>query len=149
MYREPASFLANDPVFPGASNLRGTVAFGAEYDADEMAVNRSSELYINLADNQRLDAHGFAPVGRIVSGLAVVDKLYSGYGEMQDICSLHAFGLCSGPLAERIDNVGNAYLDEVPSPHPCDVSSFLLKHLHYHLRRTLRLVLLFCSDSVL
>ena len=56
VYREPASFLANDHAYPGASNLRGTVAFGAEYDGDEMAVNRSTELYINLADNQRLDS---------------------------------------------------------------------------------------------
>ena len=54
-------------VQPGISNVRGAVAFGASYDADEMAVNRSTELYINLADNQRLDDHGFGAHGAAIS----------------------------------------------------------------------------------
>jgi cyclophilin family peptidyl-prolyl cis-trans isomerase len=41
----------------------------------------STQIYINLADNARLDAQGFAPIGRVVSGMDVVDRLYAGYGE--------------------------------------------------------------------
>ncbi len=38
-------------------------------------------MFINLSDNQRLDGDGFAPFGLVVTGMEVVDKLYSGYGE--------------------------------------------------------------------
>lgn len=38
-------------------------------------------MFINLSDNQRLDAEGFAPFGVVVTGMKVVDGLYSGYGE--------------------------------------------------------------------
>ena len=53
-----AGVLFSDPVHPGTSNVRGVLSFGAEYDADEMAISRSTEIFVNLADNQRLDAHG-------------------------------------------------------------------------------------------
>ena len=81
--------LAGDPVIadvwsrltlpPDArrtSNARGTVAF-AQFKPDDRTVN----LFINLRDNARLDALGFAPVGRVVKGMAVADRLYAGYGE--------------------------------------------------------------------
>jgi peptidyl-prolyl cis-trans isomerase A (cyclophilin A) len=43
---------------------------------------RSTQIYINLGDNSRNDAEaGFAPFGKVVEGLDVVQKLYSGYGE--------------------------------------------------------------------
>jgi homoserine O-acetyltransferase len=34
-----------------------------------------------MVDNSRLDAQGFSPFGRIVEGMDVVDRIYSGYGE--------------------------------------------------------------------
>jgi hypothetical protein len=43
-------------------------------------------MYINLADNARLDTMnangvvGYPPIGRVVGGMDVVDSLYSGYG---------------------------------------------------------------------
>ena len=58
---------------------------------------RSHQLFINLADNRQLDAMGFAPIGRVVEGLAVVDSLYAGYGEAPD--------------QDQIQAQGNAYLD--------------------------------------
>lgn len=59
------------------SNLRGTLTF-----ASEGPNSRSHQLFFNLADkNARLDRTGFAPIGRVVSGMEVVDSLYSGYGE--------------------------------------------------------------------
>ena len=108
----PDALIPNDPPNPDASNVRGTIAFGAEYDANEMAVNRSTEMYINLVDNVRLDSHGFTPVGWIVSGMDhVAANIYDGYGEMQDICWLHNARPCDGPLAADLYERGNEYLD--------------------------------------
>ena len=58
------------------SNLRGTVAF-----AFAVPNGRSTQVFINLADNTRLDAEGFAPFGRVVEGMDVAGSLYGGYGE--------------------------------------------------------------------
>jgi peptidyl-prolyl cis-trans isomerase A (cyclophilin A) len=58
------------------SNVRGTVTY-AQFKADD----RTTNLFINLSDNPRLDALGFAPIGRVVKGMAVADRLYAGYGE--------------------------------------------------------------------
>jgi peptidyl-prolyl cis-trans isomerase A (cyclophilin A) len=81
--------LAGDPAIAGvwnrvtlppdarrASNARGTVTF-AQFKPDD----RTTNLFINLGDNSRLDALGFAPIGRVVKGMAVADRLYAGYGE--------------------------------------------------------------------
>jgi peptidyl-prolyl cis-trans isomerase A (cyclophilin A) len=59
-----------------ASNVRGTVTY-AQFKPDD----RTTTLFINLRDNARLDALGFAPIGRVVKGMAVADRLYAGYGE--------------------------------------------------------------------
>ena len=58
------------------SNVRGTVTFAQFKPGD-----RTTNLFINLQDNSRLDAMGFAPIGRVVKGMAVADRLYGGYGE--------------------------------------------------------------------
>ncbi|MDH4046261.1 MAG: peptidylprolyl isomerase, partial [Gemmatimonadota bacterium] len=69
-----------DRTFPddpeGEENLRGTVAFAMKGPDD-----RRTQLYINLRDNARNDGQGFAVIGRVIEGMAVVDRLYSGYGE--------------------------------------------------------------------
>jgi homoserine O-acetyltransferase len=66
--------IPDDPVVQ--SNLRGYLAY-AMTGPD----TRTTQIYINLVDNVRLDAQGFAPIGRVVEGMEVVDALYSGYGE--------------------------------------------------------------------
>jgi len=67
--------MPDDPVV--ASNERGTVAFAFTEPG-----TRSTQIYISMADNSRLDAQGFAPIGRVVRGMnEVVDSIYSGYGE--------------------------------------------------------------------
>lgn len=73
VWRERA-FL-DDPV--RQSNTRGMVAY-AMTGPD----TRTTQLYINLGDNSRLDEQGFAPIGKVVEGLEeVVDQIYSGYDE--------------------------------------------------------------------
>lgn len=64
----------DDPV--RTSNLRGTFAF-----AMVGPNQRNTQVFINLVDNPQLDAQGFSPVGRVVEGMDVVDRIYSGYGE--------------------------------------------------------------------
>ena len=42
---------------------------------------RTTQVFINYANNTNLDSQGFPPFGQVVTGMDVVDKLYSGYGE--------------------------------------------------------------------
>jgi peptidyl-prolyl cis-trans isomerase A (cyclophilin A) len=87
--------IADDPVRRG--NARGTVSF-----ATAGPNTRTTQLFVNLVNNFRLDRLGFAPVGRVVDGLAVVDSLYGGYGE--------GAPAGRGPDQDRIAAEGNAYL---------------------------------------
>lgn len=82
--------FADDPV--KASNKTGTITF-----ATSGPDSRTTQLFINLADNERLDNMGFAPFGRVVEGMDVVSKFYGGYGE--------------APQQPRIAAQGNEYLD--------------------------------------
>src|SRR5688572_2783100 len=66
--------LQDDPV--KQSNKRGTVTFAQT----PMPNSRTTQLFINLADNSMLDEQRFAPIGTVVEGMSVVDKLYAGYG---------------------------------------------------------------------
>ena len=59
-----------------SSNVRGAVAF-----AMTGPNTRTTQVYISLVDNRRLDSTGFSPIGRVVEGMSVVDRLYGGYGE--------------------------------------------------------------------
>jgi peptidyl-prolyl cis-trans isomerase A (cyclophilin A) len=87
--------IGDDPV--RASNVRGYVTF-----AKGGPNSRTTQLYINLRDNSRLDTLGFSPIGRVVAGMAVVDSLYTGYGEGPP--------RGSGPAQDRIVREGEAYL---------------------------------------
>ena len=82
------------------SNKRGTVTF-AKMDQPN---TRSTQLFINYADNSNLDAMAFAPIGEVVDGMAVVDSLYAGYGEGAP------YG--AGPDQDKIATEGNAYLTQ-------------------------------------
>jgi len=70
-----------------ATNARGTLVF-----AKAGPNSRSNQLFINLVDNQRLDSMGFPPFGHVISGMSVVDSLYSGYGEQPDQSMIGAEG---------------------------------------------------------
>lgn len=58
------------------SNVRGTLTF-----ATSGPDSRTTQLFINLNDNTRLDESGFAPFAKVVEGMKVVDDLYGDYRE--------------------------------------------------------------------
>ena len=84
--------LPDEPVMQ--SNLRGYVSFAKE----DMPNTRFTMVFINFADNAFLDKDGFPAFGKVVSGMEVVDKLYSGYGRRNQ------------PDQRRILREGNEYL---------------------------------------
>ncbi len=69
--------IQDDPPKPGISNTEGTVTFAQSGQPN----SRSTQLFINLVDNSRLDAMNFEPVGKVVEGFDVVQKLNGEYGE--------------------------------------------------------------------
>jgi peptidyl-prolyl cis-trans isomerase A (cyclophilin A) len=87
--------IKDDPV--KQSNRRGWVSF-----AMAGPNTRTTQLFINYGDNARLDGMGFPPFGRVIEGMDVVDRLYSGYGE--------GAPQGKGPDQARIQREGNEYL---------------------------------------
>jgi len=85
----------DDPV--KQSNSRGRISF-----ATSGPDSRTTQVFINYVDNNRLDGMGFAPFGAVISGMDVVDALYKGYGE--------GMPAGRGPNQGRIQNEGNEYL---------------------------------------
>jgi peptidyl-prolyl cis-trans isomerase A (cyclophilin A) len=73
-------------------NTRGYVSFAKS----ELPNSRTTQVFINFKDNSGLNRQSFAPFGKVISGMEVVDKIYSGYGQT--------------PQQPRIQAEGNAYL---------------------------------------
>jgi peptidyl-prolyl cis-trans isomerase A (cyclophilin A) len=93
--------LPDDPAL--ASNRRGTLSF-----ASAGPNTRANQIFINFVDNAYLDNEGFAPFARVLSGMNIVDKLYSGYGEGGRGDGRDG----KGPSQWRISQQGNQYLNE-------------------------------------
>jgi homoserine O-acetyltransferase len=88
--------MPDDPA--KVTNRRGTLAY-----AFTTVDTRSTQIFISLGDNKRLDAEGFAPFGEITSGVGVVDHLYAGYDESA------GGGMRAGKQG-AIEREGNAHL---------------------------------------
>jgi len=91
--------IADDPVTQ--SNTRGMVTF-----AQPSAPNaRTTQFFVNFGDNSYLKQHGaFAPFGKVISGMDVMDSIYSGYGE--------GAPNGKGPSQAMIGREGNSYLKQ-------------------------------------
>ena len=82
--------LKDDPATQ--SNKKGYVTF-----ATKGPDSRTSQIFINYANNGFLDSQGFSPFGQVTEGMHNAEGIYSGYGEMPD--------------QGQITNVGNSYLE--------------------------------------
>lgn len=87
--------IPDDPV--KQSNEAGYLTF-----ATAGPNTRTTQLFINFGNNAMLDGQGFAPLGRVVEGMDVVNSIYSGYGE--------GAPRGRGPHQGRMQTEGNAYL---------------------------------------
>lgn len=88
--------IPDEPV--RASNTEGilTYAMGGPN-------TRSVQFFINKGNNSQLDGMGFSPIGKVISGMDVVLKLYTGYGE--------GAPRGVGPEQGRLQREGNRYLN--------------------------------------
>jgi peptidyl-prolyl cis-trans isomerase A (cyclophilin A) len=79
------------------SNRRGTLTF-----ATAGPNTRTTQLFINLGNNERLDAQHFSAFGKVVDGMDIVDQIYSGDAQ--------------NPQQDMIKHDGNTYLTKA-FPH--------------------------------
>jgi len=96
--------LPDEPV--RQTNSRGRVAY-----ARGGPNTRGVQLYVNLADNARLDTtstFGFPPIGEVTEGMSVMDSMFAGYS-----CRRGSPGTC--PAQDSIEAQGSRYLARV---HP-------------------------------
>jgi peptidyl-prolyl cis-trans isomerase A (cyclophilin A) len=85
------SRLEDDPG--KESNKRGYITF-----AHAGPNSRTTQLFINYADNTFLDAQGFPPFGEVTQGMETVEAINDEYGE--------------NPDQRRIQLEGNSYLEQ-------------------------------------
>jgi peptidyl-prolyl cis-trans isomerase A (cyclophilin A) len=85
--------LKDDPVTQ--SNKKGYITF-----ATAGPNTRTTQVFINLVDNVRLDKMGFAPFGQVTEGMNAVELFYDQYGD------------ASGPDQDQIEKQGKPYLDK-------------------------------------
>jgi peptidyl-prolyl cis-trans isomerase A (cyclophilin A) len=89
--------IKDDPVTQ--SNLRGNLVF-----ATAGPNTRTTQVFVNLTDNKRLDSMGFAAFGQVTEGMNVVETMYEGYGEGAPDGK--------GPDQGQIEKQGKPYLDK-------------------------------------
>lgn len=105
------SNIIDDPVMQ--SNTRGFVTF-----AKRQAPNsRSTQVFINFKDNGFLDQQGFAPFGRVVSGMEIVDKINAEYREQPDQMLIQTQGNAYLTKAfPRLDYIKKASIEKPAAP---------------------------------
>ena len=78
--------LEDEPV--RESNEAGTLTFAKT----QMPNSRTTQLFINLADNPRLDEMGFSPFARVIEGMDAVREITAEYGERPQQPIIQAYG---------------------------------------------------------
>lgn len=96
VWRSSEAQIKDDPV--KQSNTRGMITY-AKTNAPN---SRTVQIFINYKDNSQLDRMGFAPFGKVVDGMSVVEKLYADYGE--------GAPRGAGPDQQAIQMEGESYL---------------------------------------
>lgn len=89
--------IADDAV--KSSNTEGRISFAMAGPG-----TRTTQLFVNLADNSRLDGMGFSPVAEVTEGMDIVRSFHDGYGE--------GGPRGNGPDQGAIHRDGNTYLRE-------------------------------------
>lgn len=84
------AMIKDEPVTQ--SNLRGYVTYAKSGRPN----SRTTQLFINYADNKFLDSQGFAPFGKVIEGMDVVESINSKHRER--------------PEQGQVQEAGNAYL---------------------------------------
>ena len=82
--------LKDEPVLK--SNTRGKVTFAKSGRPN----SRTTQIFINYADNSRLDPDNFTPFGEVIAGMENAEKITDEYGE--------------NPQQGSISSQGSAYL---------------------------------------
>jgi peptidyl-prolyl cis-trans isomerase A (cyclophilin A) len=96
------------------SNTRGKVTF-----ATAGPNTRTTQLFINTANNAPLDPQGFAPIGEVIEGMENVDKFYSGYGGNPDQGALQARGKAYiDSSMPKVDKIVSATIVPIPAAAP-------------------------------
>lgn len=106
---------------PKQSNLRGMVSYAQATQPN----TRTTQLFINLKDNSNmLDPQNFAPIGKVIQGMDVVDSLFSRYGEQasnaQAEIQMHgnAFLKANFPQLDYIKKATIVTATPEPTPEP-------------------------------
>jgi peptidyl-prolyl cis-trans isomerase A (cyclophilin A) len=77
--------LTDDPV--KESNKTGYITFATAGPG-----TRTTQVFINFKDNAGLDRQGFAPFGKVTTGMDVVEKINAQYGEQPNQASIQTQG---------------------------------------------------------
>lgn len=85
------AILADDSVTQ--SNKQGTITY-----ATAGPNTRTTQVFINLGDNSRLDGQGFAPFGTVVEGMDVIEKFDGEYADQPT------------GMQDQIESQGNPFL---------------------------------------
>ena len=94
--------LADEPVKHG--NTRGAISYARGGPG-----TRTTQIYINLVDNARLDTantYGFPAFAEVVSGMSVVDSIYSGYNAVRGGPPIQG----GEPSQDSVSQKGTVYL---------------------------------------
>ena len=104
IHGEPAVNSAwRDLTIPADSVRQSNTVGMVTYAMGQRTDTRTTQLFINKRNNASLDGLGFAPIGRVISGMDVVMKLFEGYGE--------GAPRGVGPEQGRLQAEGNRYLN--------------------------------------